>query len=236
MVRIEDLIQLCFRHKVAFQNKRFEVCTATKGFVDEFGGGVVAEVGIEGRGDSEGFFEELLAAFGIGEDVVDTEDAEHVEAVAKKGARVVEVFQNQGRHHIEFELTLHDGEFDGAIVALDLVGDHLCALSDGGIYFSWHDRGAGFDFGKDDFPDATDWAHIEQFEILGDALHGDGEVAERRGNRGEDVHVRGCLEEICRWFEWKIREFREVAGDEFLVLRMRVDARSKCGSAKADFK
>ena len=140
--------------------------------------------------------------------------------------------RDQRLEDVEFEMPLAVGEGDDGAIADHLRADHAERFDLGRIDLARHDRGAGLVLRQTQFPEPRPRSRPQQSNVARD-------LEQRRGQsdvRAPCVNamrvMRGDrLKFVGRRDERKLREFGDLAGEQFSESRMRVEPGADGGGA-----
>ena len=94
-------------------------------------------------------------------DANDTVVGEADAGVAEQPYGLKEIMNHHGFEDIEFKMSGSSADIDGNVIAHNLAGDHGHGFGLGRIYFTRHDRAAGFILRENQLTDAAAWSGAE---------------------------------------------------------------------------
>ena len=216
------------------EHQVIDAASGLEGFLRDLGGGLVADVRVQGGDDADGMLDHLVAVVGIDGDAVDALGAQGVHRIDEPGLAFEDALGDDGLHDVELELAGLGGEGDGGVVADDLEAHLVRDLGDDGVHLARHDGGTRGHRREVDLVEAAAGTGGHQAEVVADLGELDSQALEGGGVAHVGTGVRGGFHQVGGLLEGVTGEFAHALGAEFREAGDGVEAGADGGSAHVD--
>ena len=235
-LRVEGLVQFLLGHQAVLKHEVIDAAAGLEGFLRDLGGGLVADLRVQGRDNADGVLHHLVAVVHIDGDAVDALGAEGVHHINEPGLALEDALDDDGLHHVQLQLAGLGGEGDGSVVADDLEAHLVRDLGDDGVHLARHDGGTRRHRRQIDLVQAAARAGGHEAQVVADLGKFHGQTLQRGGIAHVCACVRGRFHEVRSFLELVARELGETDGAQFRKARNGVEAGSDGGPAHIDFR
>ena len=233
-LRVKSFVQFFLCHQAMLEHEVVHATACLEGFLRDLGGGLVADVRVQGRDNADGVLHHLVAVLDIDSDAVDALGAEGFHYVDQPGLALEDALDDDGLHHVQLQLAGLGGEGDGGVVADDLEAHLVRDLGDDGIHLARHDGGTRRHGRQVDLVQAAAGAGGHEAQVVTDLGKLDGEAFQRRGITHIRAGVRRRFHEVRSLLELVACELGKADGAQFRETGNGVEAGADGSAAHID--